>query len=406
MTEIIRPQDEEELAAAIAEAAAGQTPLEICGAGTKREVGRPLQTAAMVTTEALTGITLYEPSELVLSARAGTPVSEVEAALAENNQQLAFEPMDLGPVMGEAPQRGTIGAVFATNLSGARRVLVGAARDHFVGMRAVNGRGEAFKAGGRVMKNVTGYDLCRGLAGSWGTLAVMSEVTMKVLPKAEETRTLILRGLPDAFAVEAMCAAMGTPYEVSGAAHIQASLTDALRDEELSERKEAVTALRLENFSASLDYRMQRLADTVRLYGRMIELDDERSRVFWEDMRQLRMLQGEGTLWRLSVPPKLAATLVAAISEYLPARAVYDWSGGQTWLELPALTDAGATEVRNALADLGSGHATLIRAEPGARASTDVFQALDPAVAGLTRRLKAAFDPAGVLNPGRMYPGV
>lgn len=404
--DVICPKNEWELAAAVREAASSGTPLEVRGAGTKRRVGRPPQTAAVLSTEALTGITLYQPTELVLSARAGTPLKDVEAALAKNAQQLAFEPIDLGPMLGEAPDQGTIGAVFATNLSGSRRVIAGAARDHLIGMRAVNGRGEAFKSGGRVMKNVTGYDLCRGLAGSWGTLSVMSEVTMKVLPKAEETRTIVLRGLTDEVAVEAMCAAMGTPYEVSGAAHVQASLAPALSDDDLSHRAEAVTALRLENFSSVLDYRAGRLAEMLRVYGRMTELDDERSRGLWNDLRQLKVLQGvEGAVWRLSVAPKLGPKLVAAIDRHLDCRAVYDWSGGLIWLTVPPLTDAGATEVRGAIAYVG-GHATLIRAEPAVRASVDVFHPLESRVAALTKQLKAAFDPQAILNPGRMYPGL
>lgn len=404
--DIIRPRDERELASIITDAAQYETPLEICGTGTKREVGRPAQTAAVLSTEALSGITLYQPSELVLSARAGTPLHEIEAALARYNQQLAFEPVDLGPLLGREPGLGTIGAVFAANLSGPRRVQVGAARDHFIGMRAVNGRGEVFKAGGRVMKNVTGYDLCRGLAGSWGTLAVMSEVTMKVLPMAEETRTLVLRGLTDDVAVEAMCSAMGTPFEVSGAAHVQASLVPLLGDAELAERRESLTLLRLENFSSSLDYRCKRLASTLRLYGRIRELDNRRSLALWDDLRRLRFFAGsEGAVWRLSIAPKLGPDLVAAIAQHVDCRAFYDWSGGLIWLELPPLTDAGATEVRGAIAQVG-GHATLVRADAAVRSSVDVFHPLEPGVAELTKRLKQAFDPAGILNPGRMYPGL
>lgn len=404
--EVMRPRTEEGVAARVAEAFATGAPLEISGAGTKREVGRPLQTAAVLSTERLKGITLYEPSELVLSASAGTRLSEVEKALAEHGQRLAFEPPDLGPVLGAPAGLGTIGAVFATNLSGPRRVLAGAARDHLIGVRAVNGRGEIFKSGGRVMKNVTGYDLARGLAGSWGTLAVMTEVTMKVLPRAEETRTLIVRDLPDEVAVEAMCAAMATPFEVSGAAHLPAPVAERLSDGDLAGRGEALTALRLENFSASVAYRAGRLAKELAAYGRMIELDDARSQTLWEDVRLLRPFwDGGRALWRLSIAPRCGARLVAAIAPYLDCRAMYDWSGGLIWLDAIHPTDAGATEVARAVAEVG-GHATLIRAEPSTRAAVNVFAPLEPAVAALTRRVKAAFDPKGILNPGRMYAGV
>ena len=406
MSELIRPKDEEELAAAVAKASEARTPLEVCGAGSKRGIGRPLQTAAVLTTERLKGVTLYEPNELVLSARAGTPLAEIEKTLAKNNQELAFEPVDLGPLLGEDAGLGTIGAVFAANLSGSRRIRAGAARDHFLGMRAVSGRGEAFKSGGRVMKNVTGYDLCRGVAGSWGTLAILSEVTMKVLPKAEATRTLLFIGLTDDVAVEAMCGALGTPFEVSGTVHLHEDFATQLVDSEILRRPAPVTALRLENFEASVDYRMGRLTESLAPYGAPAELDDTASRKFWADMRRLKFLHGsDDPVWRISTAPTKAARLVGELSRRLDCKAAYDWSGGLIWLQTAPLADAGGTEVRRVVSEIG-GHATLIRAGATIRASIDVFQPLDPGVAALTKKLKESFDPAGILNPGRMYPGV
>src|SRR5262249_37398511 len=184
-------------------------------------------------TRALRGITLYEPNEMVMSARSGTSLAQIEDALSARRQMLAFEPIGLGGLGGGEATDATIGGIFATNLSGARRIRVGAARDHLLGVRA--GSGEVFKSGGRVMKNVTGLDLCRGLAGSWGTLAVMCEVTFKVQPMPEETATLILLGLPDEIAVEVLCEAMTTPYEVSGAVHLQPSLVARLWHDGLRE---------------------------------------------------------------------------------------------------------------------------------------------------------------------------
>jgi glycolate oxidase FAD binding subunit len=172
-------------------AAGEETPLEIVGHGSKRGIGRPSQAEHVLDLSQLSGVTLYEPEELVLSARAGTPLAEIEALLERHNQQLAFEPMDYGPLLGGEPGRGTIGGVLGANLSGPRRIKAGAARDHVLGVNAVSGRGEAFKSGGRVVKNVTGYDLSKGLAGSWGTLAVVTDVTFKVLPAAETERTLV-----------------------------------------------------------------------------------------------------------------------------------------------------------------------------------------------------------------------
>lgn len=406
MSDLIEPNDEDELAEAIAQAVSSQVPVEICGAGSKRDIGRPLQTAARLTTENLTGITLYEPSELVLSARAGTPLSDIEDALAANNQELAFEPVDLGPMLGQGADLGTIGAVFASNLSGSRRIQIGAARDHFLGMRAVSGRGEVFKSGGRVMKNVTGYDLCRGVAGSWGTLAVMSEVTMKVLPKAQATATLIFLGLTDQVAVDAMCAAMGTPFEVSGAVHLHKDFAKQLVDSEIMRRPSSVTALRLENFKTSLDYRVGRLTDSLSAYGKIIELDDAASQDFWAGMRTLSFLEGsDNPVWRISTAPGNGAKLVSALAKRLDCRASYDWSGGLIWLQTAPTSDAGASEIRRVVAEIG-GYANLIRADAGLRATVDVFQPLSPGVAELTVKLKESFDPSGVLNPGRMYLGI
>ena len=207
----------------------------------------------------MVGVPLYEPTELIMVAKAGTPLAEIEAQLAENDQELPFEPVDLGPLLGYGPGEATIGGVVATNISGSRRILKGAARDHVLGMRAVNGRGEVIKSGGRVMKNVTGYDLGRTLAGSWGTLAIMTEVALKVLPAQREVRTVICFGLTDQTAIEALCIAMGTPYEVSGALHLHADLAARFSDEEIAGAEAAVTAIRVENFPASARYRANRL---------------------------------------------------------------------------------------------------------------------------------------------------
>ena len=406
MTDVIRPGDEDELAAAVKTAASESRPLEICGAGSKRAVGRPLQTAAQLSTEKLTGVTLYEPNELVVSARAGTPVRDLEKTLARNDQWLAFEPIDLGPLLGQDAGLGSIGAAFATNLSGSRRIQAGAARDHLLGLRGVNGQGEVFKSGGRVMKNVTGYDLCRGLSGSWGTLAVLTEVTMKVLPRAEASRTLLLRGLTDEVAGEAMCAALGSPFEVSGTVHLPVSCARAMEVDGLIRKGQSVTAFRLETFASFLDYRFDRLASALAAYGKADALERDASSAFWEGVRTLKFFTGsEGDIWRISVAPDRAERLFTEMSRHLKCRAVYDWSGGLIWLEVAPSRDAGAMEVRRAIVEIG-GHATLIRAEPTVRAAVDVFQPPSPGVMDLTRRIKTAFDPAGVLNPGRMYAGV
>jgi glycolate oxidase FAD binding subunit len=400
------PDTVEELAYLVAEAADTRTPLEVMGRGTKREVGRPVQSGAVLSTESLTGIVLYEPSELVLVARAGTPVAQIEQVLAEHDQEFPFEPIDLGPVLGFGRGQGTIGGMVATNFSGSRRVLSGSVRDHVLGVQAVNGSGETIRAGGRVMKNVTGYDLGRALAGSWGTLAVMTEVAIKVLPAQREVRTVLCFGLADPNGIEALCLAVGTPFEVSGTVHMHAELAERLSDQEIANAGASVTAIRVENFPASARYRSSRLKQMLQAYAPALELDTLRSRAFWDEIRTLKMFQqADRPLWRISTVPTAAAKLVHNLARKIDVRVLYDWSGGLIWLETPPISDAGAVEIRRNLAEIG-GHATLIRAEAPARAAIDVFQPLHKPVMALTAALKRAFDPVGILNPGRMYPGI
>ncbi len=400
----MRPADEREFSRVLAEATGTNTPVEVTGGLSKREVGRPVNTAHSISTKGLRGITLYEANEMVMSARAGTTLTDIEQALAARNQMLAFEPVELAAITGGEPGEATVGGIFATNVSGARRIRTGAARDHLLGLRAVNGRGEVFKSGGRVMKNVTGYDLCRGLAGSWGTLAIMSEVTFKVQPAPEDTGTLILLGLPDEIAIEVLCSAMASPYEVSGAVHLQPALVARMWHEGLREQGQAITALRIENFAKSVAYRMSRLREDLKAYGEIHTLDRDNSLAMWSELRQLSVLQGSSApLWRISTSPGAGPKVVAAISAYMECRAFYDWSGGLVWAEVLPTTDAGAADIRRVIATHG-GHAMLMRAEPAVRAAVDVFQPLETGLERISRKLKGAFDPAGILNPGRMYP--
>lgn len=403
---MIRPGDAQELSLAIQDANNSRVPLEIVGAGTKRAIGRPMNTSATITTTRYRGISLYEPNELVMTTGAGTPLSTVEYELAINNQQLAFEPIDPAMVIGGEQGQLTMGGIFSSNLSGSRRILSGAARDHLLGVKGVNGRGEIFKSGGRVMKNVTGYDLCRGLSGSWGTLAVFTEVSFKVLPKPEETRTLVFFGMPDEIATEVMTRAMQTPYEVSGTMHLQKPFAARLRHEGLREMEQSVTALRLENFSSALAARSEKLKSAFADYGDVYELDNENSLALWDELRELSFAQGsKDPLWRISTAPKDGPRLTAALSGFMDCLTAYDWAGGLVWVEVPSTSDAGAAEIRRLLASIG-GHATLIRAEPSVRATINVFHPLEPGLAKLSNALKSQFDPLGILNPGRLYPAM
>ncbi|MGQ0457830.1 MAG: FAD-binding protein [Hyphomicrobium sp.] len=402
--DILRPAAEWELQSMIAKLGDTRQTIEIVGHGALRNAGRPIEADAVITTASMRGVTLYEPNELVMSARAGTPLIEIEAELASRGQMLPFEPVDIGPATGGRADHLSIGGVFATNLSGARRVATGGARDHLLGVRAVNGRGEVFKSGGRVMKNVTGLDVARGLTGSWGTLAVITEATFKVVPAPQTTMTLVFSGLPDDLAIEALTTAMGTPFEASGAAHLPKRVAARLTTPALSGANNALTLLRLEHFAASISYRRDKLAAALKIFGAPMTLASVESAQLWRELRALSIMpySADTNLWRISTAPSNGPQIVAAIQKFMPADAFYDWSGGLVWLETPAAADAGAADVRRAVAVRG-GHATLIRATPQVRGAVDVFEPMKPEIERLTRGVKEAFDPAGILNRGRMY---
>lgn len=403
---LLRPATEWELALMVADAANARKTIEILGSGSKRELGRPVEASSVMDLQGMRGIPLYEPLELVMRTRPGTRVAEIEKELALRRQMLAFEPIDTTALFGTGDRSPTIGGVFATNLSGSRRIATGSARDHLIGIRAVTGQAECIASGGRVLKNVTGYDVGRALAGSHGTLAVITEVTFKVMPRPEATRTLLLGELPDELAVEALCAAMTSPYEVTGAVHVAAA--GAARMQSLSGHSVSgpLTAIRLEAFDESVRYRTERLKTALAHFGEISILETDDSLAFWQEIRHLHHLLNNGKqLWRISVTPTIGPKIVSAIGRYMDVEASYDWSGGLVWLLIPASKDAGVTDIRRVIALYG-GHATLFKAEADVRARMDVFQPLDPGIERLTLSLKHAFDPYRVFNPGRMHAAI
>jgi len=391
------PASEQEAAAIVAQAAGRSEPLRLVGGGTKAALGRPPQDEATLAATGLTGITLYEPAEMVVAARAGTPLAEVEALLAGRGQMLPFEPMDHRPLLGSTGEP-TFGAVAAANNSGPRRINAGAARDSLIGVRFVNGRGQPIKSGGRVMKNVTGLDLVKLMAGSWGTLGLLTEVTFKVLPVQEQVATLVLPGLSDAAAVEALATALGSPFELTGAAHWPAGIGGS----------EPRTLMRVEGFAKSVDYRLGELRRLLRRYGAAQVVEGEESVALWRAVRDATPLAEprEAAIWRISTAPTRGPAVTAAIAAERAARWFYDWGGGLIWLATDASDDAGAAVIRAAVKAAGSGHATLVRAPETLRAAVPVFEPLPEPLMRITAGIKAAHDPAGIFNPGRMYAGV
>lgn len=395
------PTTPDELLSVIQWAAGEQSPLKVMGQGTKRGIGRPAQTAHALNLSKLTGVTMYEPAELVLSARAGTPMAEIEKLLADQNQRLDFEPLDYGPLHGTGRGGGTIGGVLAANFAGPRRLKAGAARDHILGISAVSGRGEAFKAGGRVVKNVTGYDVSKAMAGSWGTLAVCTDVTFKVLPAAETEITVAIRDLSDEQASVAMAKAMGSSAEVSSAAHLPQGVTALVAGGTLGTN--AATLLRLEGLAPSIAYRLRLLQELLKDMGEPQALDAAQSTPVWRDIRDCIPF-ADGTqdpVWRVSMQPSHAWKMVRDLRSDASASVFYDWQGGLAWLRLEP-GNAHAELLRNLVKKHGGGHATLVRGDVALRAEIPAFEPQPPALRALAQRVKASFDPHDILNPGRM----
>jgi len=389
----LTPSDEAEACAAVAEARGRGETLDIVGGGSRAELGRPAEGKRRLSSARLDGIVFHEPAEMVLRAKSGTPLAAVEAALEAHNQMLPFEPIDGRALYGGGEP--TVGGLVATNASGPRRVSAGAARDSVIGLRLVNGRGEAIMTGGRVMKNVAGLDLVKLNCGALGTLGLLTEATFKLLPKPESEATIVIRRLDDARAVAAMTAALGSPFGVSGAAMLSPGMG----------REFSRTFLRIEGFSASVDHRADKLLALLAEFGAERVLKGEDSRRLWRAVRDADFLAEprECAVWRVGVKPSRAVEFLARLGPRALAH-LFDCGGGLVWLSTGP-TPADAAALRAALAPSG-GHATLVRAPDVLRAAVDVFQPQPPAVMALTRRVKAAFDPDGVFNPGRMYAGV
>ncbi|MEP2943773.1 MAG: FAD-binding protein [Hyphomicrobiales bacterium] len=390
------PKSEEEAAKVVFAAKSTKTSLRILGGGTRSTIGRTMNADASLSTSALSGITLYEPSEMVISAKAGTPLSEVKKKLADNNQMLTFEPMDHRNLLGIEGEP-TIGAVVAGNISGPRRIFAGAARDSLIGVRFVNGKGEIIKNGGRVMKNVTGLDLVKLQAGAWGTLGLLTEVTFKLLPTPEREATLMIEGLSDELGVSALCHAAGTPFEPTALAHLPAGVGAEV----------ARTLIRVEGFSKQVDYRLAELKKALADFGNTTKIEGYEHDVIWTEIRDVEFLAQprDKAIWKLSVRPTSAPNTVEVIKQTVDCAYYFDWSGGLVWLAVDEEDDAGEETIRNAV-NAADGYATLVRGSPELRAKIDVFEPQPTPLATLSSGIKQSFDPDHLLNPGLMVAGV
>jgi len=378
-----RPTDKDQLSALFADAAAHHRTLELRAGGTRRDMGAPRE-ADIVDLTAFSGIVDYDPPELVLTVRPATSLTEIEKLLTDHGQMLAFEPFDPSPLFGEPAGRGTIGGAVIAGTAGSGRLTAGAPRDHLLGLSAISGRGERFVAGGKVVKNVTGYDLPKLIAGSWGRLAAVTEMTLKVLPRPRMVRTLAIEGLSQAAAHRAMACALGGPCDVSAAAHLPA---DGDRG--------PLTLLRVQGFAPSVEARCLALPDLLRDHGKPRTLSEEEQEALWDAVRIAAPLSDAPILWRLSLPAHQSPTLIERLGAG-QSRWLMDWAGGLLWLASEAAPD----HIRSVAAELG-GQAMLVRASADLRARTPFEHPRPSGVMALERRVRRAFDPAGIFESGR-----
>lgn len=404
MSFLSKPSNVEDVLETVKSAISAVEPVSVIGSGTKKAFGRPVHAQQTIDLSGLKGIEYYEPQELVITAAAGTPLAEIEAALEAEDQYLPFEPYNIERLLGQDPNSGTLGGALAANLSGPRRFYAGAARDHCLGFEAVSGRGEVFKSGGRVIKNVTGFDLSKLMVGSFGTLGIMTSVSLKVLPAPEITRTILLPGGSLEVASEQLSKALRSPHAVNGAAFLPAPCAARSSIGYVSAFRGGVTALRIQGHRPSVEARLAALKETFKGAGQIEELHTHNSRILWREIGDATLLTaGSDTqVWRLSIPPSELVSAVTALSEQLDTEFFTDWGGGLLWIAIPARADANHEGIFS-VAERQGGHATLMRAMEDVRESVPVFQPQAQPLADLTRRLKDNFDPHRILNPGRMY---
>lgn len=383
-----QPTTEQELIALVSDVAARGAHCELRGGGSKATMGADRE-VEIIDMRGFAGVVEYDPPELVLTVRAATPLREVQRLVESEGQMLAFDPFDHGALLGGETGRATIGGIVAAGVAGSQRLSTGGARDHLLGFTAVSGRGERFVAGAKVVKNVTGYDLPKLMAGSWGRLAAMTELTLKVLPKPRVVRSIAIEGLDHKQACRAMSQAMGSPAEVAAAAHLHENAGAP-----------SMTVFRLQGFAPSVVARCAQLPDILRNHGVATLLPELEADAVWDAIRTVAPLAGAPTLWRISVPPSQAPTIIDRFAAR-GARWVLDWAGGLIWLAF----EGHAAEIRSS-AEAAGGHAMLIRASSEFRAAVPMQHPRTYGVAAIEQRVRRAFDPAGIFESGRFLDDI
>ncbi len=400
----LKPVSESEISLIVKECYKKNIPLEIHGTKTKNKIGRNFQTEKSLDLSNFTGIIEYKPEELYIRVKAGTTLIEINKELEKNNQQLAFEPVDFGMLFYGKKNLGTMGGIMSTNFAGARRFKVGSVRDHILGFKGVNGKGEIIKSGGTVVKNVTGYDLCKILSGSYGTLSVLTEIAIKVLPKSECSKTLVIDNPHLKKALEYLNLALSSPSDPSGGVFYPEIYRNFFSLNDLTING-ALTAIRVEGSSNSVDQKIKKLMGDLNLNLNEVSiLEPEQSGLFWCKTQDLTVFSNlKNNLLRIVAPPTEVFDLIQKLKKY-EIKYFIDWGGNLLWLEIEKLNVKILKEIKN-ITKSANGYLTIIKVEEHLKAQIDIFD-IDPIKYKLTEKIKKSFDPKRILNPGKMYTGI
>ena len=402
--DIYKPNNEKDLQEIIKYCFKNNLPIEIIGKGTKSLIGKKLQCAKTLDMSNISGIIDYKPEELYITVKAGTPIKTIQDELKKNNQHLAFEPLNLSELFKKDSNEGTIGGTLSCNFSGSRRFKVGSARDHILGFKGYNGTGEKIKAGGTVVKNVTGYDLSKLITGSFGTLLVLSEITLKVLPLQTDTKTIIVSGLSLEHALGIMGSAISSSNDPSGTVFYPDSLRDNFVFNDLT-HPGSITAIRIEGSKISTEQRINNLIKDLSLIDKNITvLDSVQSEIFWEDTRSLKVFsKNQKNILRAVIPSSETTNLINRLKSFHPNYFI-DWGGSLIWLELDYLSSQKIDQIRNRIL-VADGYLTVIKSQESIKSSLEIFT-IDPIKFKISQNLKKSFDPKRIFNPGKMYTGI
>ncbi len=403
-SDILKPSNENDLQEIIKYCYKKDLPIEIVGTGTKNQIGKKLQCAKILDMSNISGILEYKPEELYITVKAGTPIKTVQDELRKNNQHLAFEPINFSQLFKKDSNEGTIGGTLSCNFSGSRRFKVGSARDHILGFKGYNGKGEKIKSGGTVVKNVTGYDLSKLVTGSFGTLLILSEITLKVLPLQTDTKTIIVSGLALEHSMGVMGSAMDSSNDPSGAVFYPSNFRNNFVFNDLT-HPGSITAIRVEGTKTSTEERINNLIEDLSLIDKNITvLDNTQSEIFWEDTRNLKVFsKNQKSLLRAVIPASETINLINRLKTFHPSYFI-DWGGSLVWLELDYLSNQKIDQIRKRILDSG-GYLTVIKSPENLKSSSEIFT-IDPIKFKISQSLKKSFDPKRIFNPGKMYTGI